>query len=427
LLTDPAPRDRRIIIIGAGAAGTMAAIFAAASGVETRLLERTRDGGRKILISGGGRCNILPARLDESRFVTDSPRHLLRKIVRSWPLRDQIAFFERDLELPLVEEVDSAKLFPASQKARDVRDRLLDLARQNGARLMMNTTVTGFGPAESGWRVDIHDAAPMHADALVIATGGLSVPNTGSDGAGLHIAAALGHTVLPTYAALTPITAHPAPFGSLSGVSLPVTIAARADKRSSTATGGFLFTHQGYSGPAVLDVSHVAVRSRAEQMSPARLTVRWTALGDAEWTEALRPQAARTIVAAVGAELPARLAEALIGAAGIDPRLALANLSRADRLRLIDTLVRGTLPWTGDEGYKKAEVTGGGVSLAEIDPRTMESRRYKGLFLCGEMLDAFGPIGGYNFLWAWATGRAAGLGASATIKGLSSPTEGSLS
>jgi predicted Rossmann fold flavoprotein len=424
LLTEPTPRKRRIIVIGAGAAGTMAAIFAAASGAETLLLERTRDGGRKILISGGGRCNILPAQLDESRFVTDAPRHLLRKIVRSWPLREQIAFFERDLDLPLVEEVDSAKLFPASQKARDVRDRLLELARRNGARLLMNTTVTGFAPDDSGWRIDIHDADSLHADALVIATGGLSVPNTGSDGTGLRIAGSLGHTVRPTYAALTPLTAHPAPFGALSGVSLPVTITARAEGLSSTATGGFLFTHHGYSGPAVLDVSHVAVRSRAEQTSPARVTVRWTRLGDAEWSEALRPQGSRTVLAAVSAELPTRLAEALIDAAGVDPRLSLANLSRGDRLRLTETLVRGVLPWTDDEGYKKAEVTGGGVSLTEIDPRTMESRRHKGLFLCGEMLDAFGPIGGFNFLWAWATGRAAGLGASATIKGLSSPTEG---
>jgi predicted Rossmann fold flavoprotein len=423
-VTDPALRARRVIVIGAGAAGTMAAIFAAASGVETLLLERTRDGGRKILISGGGRCNILPAQLDESRFVTEAPPHLLRKIVRSWPLREQIAFFERDLDLPLVEEVESAKLFPASQKARDVRDRLLDLARRNGARLLMNTTVTGFTPDDSGWRIDIHDAPPMHADALVVATGGLSVPNTGSDGTGLRIAESLGHTVRPTYAALTPLTAHPAPFGLLSGVSLPVTVTARAEALSATATGGFLFTHHGYSGPAILDVSHVAVRSRADEMPPARVTVRWTALGDAEWSEVLRPQGSRTVLTAVSAELPTRLAEALIVAAGVDPRLSLANLSRADRLQLIDTLVRGVLPWTGDEGYKKAEVTGGGVSLAEVDPRSMESRRHKGLFLCGEMLDAFGPIGGFNFFWAWATGRAAGLGASATIKGLSSSTEG---
>ena len=146
--------------------------------------------------------------------------------------------------------------------------------------------------------------------------------------------------------------------------------------------------------------------------------MRWTSLDDAEWKEALEPQGSRTVLAAVSAELPRasppRSTERLVSIRDSP----LANLSRADRLRLIDTLVRGALPWTGDEGYKKAEVTGGGVSLSDVDPRTMESRRHKGLFLCGEMLDAFGPIGGYNFLWAWATGRAAGLGASATIKDL---------
>ena len=166
----------------------------------------------------------------------------------------------------------------------------------------------------------------------------------------------------------------------------------------------------GYSGPAVLDVSHVAVRSRGRRR-PARITVQWSPLDERQWTDALKPAGSRTVLTALRAELPQRLAGALLEAAGIDPRLTLANLSRAARLRLVDTLVRGVLPWTGDEGYKKAEVTGGGVDLAEIDPRTMESRRCPGLFLCGEILDAFGPIGGYNFYWAWATGRAAGLGA----------------
>ena len=405
-------------MIGAGAAGTMAAIFAAAAGVETILVERTADGGRKILISGGGRCNILPAQLDESRFVSEAPAHLVRRVVRSWPLREQVAFFERELGLPLVEEVESAKLFPASQRARDVRDRLLDLARRHGARLVMNTTVTGFAPDEGRWRIDIHGAAPLLADAVVVATGGLSVPSTGSDGTGLRIVEHLGHAVRPTYPALTPLVAQPAPFAVLSGISLPVTITARADGLSSTATGGFLFTHHGYSGPAVLDISHVAVRSRAEEMAHAVVTVRWTARHEEDWTALLRPQGSRTVLTAVSGELPARLAEALIEAAGVDPRLPLAHLGRSDRLRLVETLMRGVLPWTGDEGYKKAEVTGGGVNLTEIDPRTMESRKHKGLFLCGELLDAFGPIGGYNFLWAWATGRAAGLGASATIKGL---------
>jgi hypothetical protein len=116
----------------------------------------------------------------------------------------------------------------------------------------------------------------------------------------------------------------------------------------------------------------------------------------------------------VAAHLPRRLAEALIEFVRIDLYQPLSQLTRDERLRLIEILVRGELPWSGDEGYRKAEVTGGGVRLSEIDPETMESKIHKGLFLCGEMLDAFGPIGGYNFLWAWATGRAAGLGASHT-------------
>jgi predicted Rossmann fold flavoprotein len=403
-------RPRRVVVVGGGAAGTMAAGFAAALGSETLLLERTRDGGRKILISGGGRCNILPARLDESRFVTDSSRNTLRKIVRSWPLPEQIAFFERELGQPLVEETESAKLFPTSQRARDVRDGLLAWARRRGAQWLPETLVTGVAPDAGRWRVERDQAPPIVADAVILATGGLSVPNTGSDGRGLAIAAALGHTVHTTYPALTPLTAEPAPFAELAGVSLPVTVTARAGKLSADATGGFLFTHRGYSGPAVLDVSHVAVRSRGTA-APAQVRVRWTLLDEAGWEEALRPEGTRTVAGAVRRALPARLADALVASAGVEPARPLAQLRREERRRLIETLVHGELPWTGDEGYRKAEVTGGGVSLAEIDPRTMESRLHPGLFLCGEVLDAFGPIGGYNFLWAWATGRAAGTGA----------------
>jgi predicted Rossmann fold flavoprotein len=389
----------------------MAAIFAARAGADVRLLERTRDGGRKILISGGGRCNILPSTVNESRFVTDSSPHTLRKILRSWPLREQIAFFEQEAGLPLVEEAEAAKLFPRSQSARDVRDRLYDMARHHGVTIQTEANVITFAPAGSGWRVTIENADEVVADRLVVATGGLSVPQTGSDGRGLSIVESLGHTVHATYAALTPLVATPPPFEQLSGVSLNVTISARAASRKASATGGFLFTHRGYSGPAVLDVSHVAVRSVADQTTPARVTVRWTSQGDDEWADVLTSQGSRTVLSVVASAMASRLAEALIAYAGVEPTQPLAHLSRRDRLRLIDTLVRGVLPWTGDEGYKKAEVTGGGVSLAEVDPRTLESKRHKGLFLCGEMLDAFGPIGGYNFLWAWATGRAAGLGA----------------
>jgi predicted Rossmann fold flavoprotein len=404
---------RRIAVIGAGAAGSMAAIFAAAAGADTVLLERTRDGGRKILISGGGRCNILPSRVDETRFVTDSSPHTLRNILRSWPLAEQIAFFERELGLPLVEEPESAKLFPVSNRARDVRDGLLALAARKGVRFVTGTAVTGFAPAAAGWRIECEGAPALEADAVVVATGGLSVPATGSDGRGLALLAALGHTVHPTYAALTPLTADPPAFGELAGVSLPVTITARDGRRQATASGGFLFTHHGYSGPSVLDVSHVAVRSRAEGDGTARVRVRWTALDADGWEAALRPEGTRTVAGALRRELPIRLADALAAAAGVPTTRPLAQLRKVERRRLIEVLVQGELPWSGDEGYRKAEVTGGGVSLAEIDPRTMESRRHPGLFICGEVLDAFGPIGGYNFLWAWATGRAAGTGAAA--------------
>ena len=405
---------KRVIVVGAGAAGTMAAIFAAEGGADTTLLERTRDGGRKILISGGGRCNILPSQMDESRFVTDSSPNTLRKILRAWPLREQIAFFEQDVGIPLKEERESAKLFPVSDRARDVRDGLLEMARRKGVHLQMEMAVTGLKREGGSWIVTTQSASPLSltADAVIVASGGLSVPATGSDGAGLTIVESLGHTITPPYAALTPLLSRNKAFSTLAGVSLPVTLDARADgDLDARATGGFLFTHHGYSGPAVLDVSHVAVRSI--EKGPARINVQWTTLGEAEWTTALSPRGSRTVGAAVRAELPTRVADVLLDSAGIDPMLVLANLSRRDRIRLIETLVRGPLPWTGHEGYKKAEVTGGGVNLSEIDPKTMESRRCKGLFLCGEILDAFGPIGGYNFFWAWSTGRAAGKGAAA--------------
>lgn len=401
----PEVTPRRVAVVGAGAAGMMAAIFSALSGAETMLIESTRDGGRKIIISGGGRCNILPMHLDESRFVTDSSVNSLRKILRLWPLHEQITFFNQ-LGLALAEETESGKLFPASNKARDVRDALLALAGRHGVRFIPNTTVTDIAPDGPLWRIECKGRRVIEADAVIVATGGLSIPLTGSDGRGLSIVAKLGHTINPTYPALTPILETPPSFAALAGISQEVTITAVGESGTAKATGGFLFTHQGYSGPAVLDVSHVAARSRS-----ARLSVRWTPMDEGAWTTALTAEGGRTVIGVLRRELPARLADALVALAHVDPVTPLARLKREDRSRLVEALVRFDLPWTEDAGYQKAEVTGGGVSLAEIDPRTMQSRKHPGLFLCGEILDAFGPIGGYNFFWAWATGRAAGTGA----------------
>jgi predicted Rossmann fold flavoprotein len=400
---------RRVVVIGAGAAGTMAAIFAARAGAATTLLERTKDGGRKILISGGGRCNVLPSRVDEARFVTASSPNTLRKIIRSWPLAEQIRFFEDELGIPLEHEEESLKLFPASHKARDVRDGLMAESARCGVRFVPETGVADIAPVDGAWLVTAEDGRTWNADAVIVATGGLSVPATGSDGGGLSILRRLGHTLHPTYAALTPMTTEPGDFTELAGISLDVTVSAKSGSDAATASGGFLFTHRGYSGPSVLNVSHIAVRARATSGERAALSVRWTPLTDEEWNARLQPSGAKTVSGAVRGELPERLATVLIRRADVDPLRVLSELRRDERLRLVATLMRGELPWSGDEGYKKAEVTGGGVSLAEIDHRTMESKRHPGLFLCGEVLDAFGPIGGYNFLWAWATGRAAGV------------------
>ena len=256
---------------------------------------------------------------------------------------------------------------------------------------------------------DLGRDGALSAAAVVLATGGLSLPGTGSDGTGLEIARRLGHTVHATYPALTPLVADPPPHGHLAGVSLEVAIEAPGPGGLATR-GGFLFTHRGWSGPAVLDVSHAAVRSRLAGGPRRPLLVRWTGLDAAAWDRLLR-EGAGVAITPLRRHLPDRLAETLLAEAGVDPGRSLAQLRREERRRLVELLARYPLPWTGDEGYRKAEVTGGGVALAEVAPRTLESRRHAGLFLCGEMLDAFGPIGGHNFQWAWATGRAAGLGA----------------
>ena len=411
---------RPIVVIGAGAAGTMAALAAAgaAPGRPVVLLERTRDGGRKILISGGGRCNVLPSRVEPERFVTASSPHTLRNMLRAWPLPDQIRFFERDVGVPLVLEDETGKLFPASNRARDVRDGILALAARRGALHRFDTRTTGLAPTNGGeWLVEIDGAAPLHAAAVVVATGGLSVAATGSDGLGLELARRLGHTVQPLYPALTPLTADPAPYAELAGISPVVTLEAPlGGGKRLTARGGFLFTHRGYSGPAVLDVSHLAVRSRLRGEPPQAIYVRWTDLDAAAWDAILGRAGAGTVAPVVRRHLPQRLADRLLADAGVDGATPLAQLRRDARRRLVDALTHHPLPWTGDEGYKKAEVTGGGVALGEVNPRTLESRIRPGLFLCGEMLDAFGPIGGHNFLWAWATGRAAGLGAADAVR-----------
>lgn len=454
-----------IAVIGAGAAGLMAALHAAGRGRRVVLLERTSDGGRKILISGGGRCNVLPSRLDPRDYITDSSPNVLRRILHSWPLPEQIRFFEEVLGSPLVLEEETGKLFPRENRARAVRDALVREALRRGVEIRFGVEVTGIAPASrfrdegvgergagEGWIVSFRSAPPpgtveaasrsgrptggprqeeagpgragpgrdpagsegsagtLECHALILATGGLSVPATGSDGTGLRILETLGHTVRPPYPALTPLTEESGRHAPLAGVSLPVRIREEG-RKGRVVSGGFLFTHRGFSGPTVLNLSDLAVRSLRGELPPPRLRVLWTGEEEEVWDARLR-EGRGTVGGALRRALPQRLADALAEEAGVPVDRSLAQLPRASRRALVERLAAWPLPWTGDEGYRKAEVTGGGVRLEEVNPGTLESRRHPGLFLCGELLDAFGPIGGYNFAWAWATGRLAGLGAS---------------
>lgn len=398
-----------VAVIGAGAAGLMAAIHASGPGRRVLLLERTVDGGRKILISGGGRCNVLPSHLDPDRFVTASSPNSMRNILRSWPLDEQRAFFERELGVALQLEAETGKLFPVANSARLIRDTLVRAARDRGAEWLPNAEVVALDPLEPGWGITLADGRTLRVDRVIVATGGLSVPLTGSDGFGLRTLERLGHTVHPTYPALTPLTLDPPSLADLAGVSLSVTLEARGATERREASGGFLFTHRGFSGPTVLDISHVAVRGRLAGEPPASLFVQWTSYDAATW-EALLAPGPHQVGTVVRRELPTRLADRLMTDIGLDPAKKLSQLPRVARRALVQALTHYPLPWTADEGYQKAEVTGGGVALGEVQPDTMESRIHKGLFLSGELLDAFGPIGGYNFVWAWVTGRLAGLG-----------------
>lgn len=394
--------------MGAGAAGLVAAAFASRPDRPAILIERTTDGGRKILISGGGRCNVLPAALEPEKFVTSSPSHLLRRMLRAWPLEQQKAFFEHELGIALKFEADSRKYFPVSDRARDVRDGLVEFARRRGVEFQFGVTVQDLAAHGDGvWRV-VTSEGEIVTNAVVLATGGLSVPATGSDGTGLRLAESLGHTVHPLYPALTPLLADPPIHAGLAGVSLHVRIREKCGRRVRDTHGSFLFTHRGYSGPAAMGTDPFS--TGFPQMGTYVALVSWGDVAREEW-ERLLGTGSGMVATSLGTKIPQRLADQLLAEAFIPADRRLSDLRRFERLKLIELLTAYPLPISGNEGFKKAEVTGGGVGLDEVDAVTLESKRARGVFMCGEMLDAYGPIGGHNFAWAWATGRSAGTAA----------------
>lgn len=403
-----------LVICGAGAAGLTAAIYAAEAGARVTLLERTDKAGKKILMSGGTRCNVLPVSASLDDYHTSSSKNLLRRVFKSWSLTGCKDWFTDDIGLELACEADSNKWFPKSNSAKEVRNKLLRKAEAAGVKLRYKSGLKSLHQDGRGWRAGLEHGGSVEADAIIIATGGLSIPTTGTTGMGHDALAELGHTTGPVYPALTPLRTNFELHKALSGISLAasVEVFSSGKKQAESARSGFLFTHRGYSGPAVLDVSH---HNRAELRSADDITyfINWESIPAKTWKSAL--QGGGSIPAILRKHLPRRLAEALCEEAGLSDRHT-HNLRAEERKRLLKLLTAYPLPVSGDEGYKKAEVTGGGIPLSEINTATMESKRLPGVYLCGEILDVFGRIGGFNFYWAWLSGRLAGMRAAEALK-----------
>jgi hypothetical protein len=393
-----------VAVIGGGAAGLMAALWAARNeDAQVLLLEGSKKCGAKIVAAGGGRCNVLPAEVDPSDFHTQGSPNVLKRLLKTWRLEDVKNFFDRDLQLPLAEAEADGRIFPECQSGSKVRNNLVEAVENAGAEVRTGWRVESLDKDERGFLLTASDGRKLHAKRVVLASGGSSVPATGSDGHGFRLANALGHKLSHPYPALVPLTSNDDDFHQLSGVAVEVRWRAVLNgKTVEERVRDLLFTHRGFSGPAILDASHWAVRDKAA------ILVAWGNGSEDEWSAHLNAKERRELGKALSDVLPRRLALALLEKTDLRPEMRCSNLSKGQRLRLIKNLTAFQLPINGNEGLKVAEVTGGGVRLKEVNPSTLESRTTPGLFLCGEILDLTGRMGGFNFHWAWLSGRIAG-------------------
>lgn len=400
-------------IVGAGAAGLTTAIFAAraAPALSLLVLDGAARPGAKILVSGGSRCNVTNVAVDERDFWGGRPA-TVRRILRAFSAARTVAFF-RELGVALHEEADG-KLFPDSNRSRDVLDALLAEIGRTGGTLLAAHRVTDVSREGDRFAV-VCGRTEISAARVVLATGGRSLPKTGSDGFGLELARRLGHTLVETTPALAPLTLDPAEplHRGLSGVSHEVMLTVWVEgSAAAQLRGPMLWTHFGVSGPAALNASRHWARARIANR-PVEIKVSFVPghrFEDVEdvWARAAAERPRTTVLSFLSRTLPASAAAALLAALPLDGAITLAHLTRADRRRLVHALTAYPLPVVDTRGYSFAEATAGGVALDEIDPATMESRVCRGLHLVGEMLDVDGRLGGFNFQWAWSTGFVAG-------------------
>ena len=351
-------------------------------------------------------------------FFTSGDRSRLAGVFQTFPLKDirqwlTLPETSGGLGLHLLLEEETQKFFPASNSAREVRDRLLHACQREGVLVRVRTSVESVRRSACGgrWVCSLANGDDVSCDAAIMAAGGLSYPAVGTDGTGYRIAQTHGLDLRKAepYPALVPLAGiHPGGTNSLAGVSIGVgslrTVSDDASSAPAIETrGGFLFSHKGFSGPAVLNASHAITNPKLLRVN---LVVNWSGESDAEWDSRLSVGGRCSVAAALSRSIPHRLALALCVDASVDPATMLMSLTRNARKSLVSLLTRYQLPVSGSLGWKLAEVTGGGVSLDELEIPTLQSLLAPGVYHVGEMVDVFGRIGGFNFTWAWVSGGA---------------------
>lgn len=401
-----------IAIVGAGAAGLMAAIWAGRTHPQRTVvaLDGAHKLGAKILVAGGGRCNVTHDQIDVNAYAGSS-HNAIRKVLQRFDVGQTVAFF-RELGVELKREA-TGKLFPTSDDAATVLHALLRAARQAQVQLLHPYRVEQIRHSPSGFTL----AGPwgtVQSQALILASGGKSLPKSGSDGHGYGLAQALGHTITPRlFPALVPLTLPTEHFiRSLSGLTLPTTLEVRLGNGKPLIhfTDSTLCTHFGLSGPAVLDISRYWLDAQQDDPHAALVINWWPGKPSAELDQELQTLGQSSVLKYLRPHLPERLVRALCTQAEIDASSPGHQLTREQRKSLTRLITELPLPVSGHRGWNVAEVTAGGVPLSELNLKTLESRICPGLYFCGEICDVDGRIGGYNFQWAWASGYVAGVG-----------------
>ena len=396
-----------IVIVGAGAAGLMTAIWAARTKRNRRIviLDGAKKLGAKILVAGGGRCNVTHYKVDATAFAGGS-RNAIKKVLRRFDAAETADFFRR-LNVPLKQE-ETGKLFPTTDSSKTVLNALLTAAYKSGVHIDHPRRVETIQAAGDQFVVQ-GEWGVLKAGKVILATGGRSLPKSGSDGHGYRLAQALGHTITDRiFPALVPLNIPKDHFlPSLKGITLPATLElwSGSGKRLEAFTNSTLITHFGLSGPSVLDMSRYYLAAQAADKQ-STLTINWIPeMTPDRFEQGLLALGKKQPISLLRQYLPDRMAKGLLAQTTIDG----GQMTRDQRKSLVALATRYPLPISGNRGYNYAEVTAGGVPLTEINLKTMSSRLCPNLYFAGELCDVDGRIGGFNFQWAWSSGYVAGV------------------